>query len=66
MKSVRRLFADFTRALEDMHGITVEGQAPRLSPDLQSALLVPLKQGLVRLDCIARQIEKRLEAQPDA
>jgi hypothetical protein len=32
---VRRLFADLTAALEDLHGLAVEGQHPDHTPDIQ-------------------------------
>lgn len=60
MKSVPRLFADLTMTLEDMHAIAVEGQTPRPSLGVYSALLVPLKRGLARLDRIVGAIEWRI------
>jgi len=49
MKSVSRRFADVTAALEDMHGVAVEGQAKDLTPDMQGALLMSLRSSLADL-----------------
>ncbi|GAO39220.1 hypothetical protein SCH01S_28_00790 [Sphingomonas changbaiensis NBRC 104936] len=50
MKSVQRLFADATAAIEDLHGIAVEGQRPDLSADAGEQLAGALHEGIVRLD----------------
>lgn len=50
MKSVPHMFADITAALEDMHGIAVEGQSKDQSPDIHDALLMNLQQGMANLD----------------
>lgn len=57
-KSVPRLFADLTAALEDLHGIAVEGQRDDLSPDMQMALMPYIRSQIVRLDRIATSIAK--------
>lgn len=49
-KSVHRLFADATALIEDMHGISVEGQAQGLSPDMALLFVRDLRSGLKRLD----------------
>ena len=49
MSDVRRLFADLTGQLEDLHGIAVEGQAPDQPPQLLVALADSLATGLQRL-----------------
>lgn len=46
MTDLRKLFADLTCAIEDLHGIAVEGQAPNLSPDIQLCLLTSISAGL--------------------
>lgn len=43
MKTVQRRFADLTAAIEDAHGIAVDGQHPELSPDIHSALAASLR-----------------------
>lgn len=46
MTDVRKLFADLTAAIEDLHGIAVEGQAPNQSPDIQLCLLAAISASL--------------------
>ena len=50
MTSVPSMFADVTAALEDMHGVAVEGQSKSQTPDMQAALLMSLRHGLTNLD----------------
>jgi hypothetical protein len=50
MTAVSDMFADLSRALEDLYGVAVEGTASDLSPDLQCVLLRNLRYGIVRLD----------------
>lgn len=49
MKSVPHLFADVKAALEDMHGIAVEGRAAGLSSDIHGLLLRELRSGAANL-----------------
>lgn len=55
-KSVRRLFADATALIEDMHAVAVEGQAQGLSPDMVRVLVANLRSGVRRLDAAAQRI----------
>ncbi|WP_395611630.1 hypothetical protein [Allosphingosinicella sp.] len=61
-KSIPHLFADMTAALEDLHGIAVEGQAADLSADMRRALLSDIVTGIRRLGNIAERISGALEA----
>ncbi len=49
---IGELFADLTMALEDMHGVAVDGQARDLTPDAALALLERLRVALVILEAI--------------
>lgn len=49
MSDVRRLFADLTCLLEDLHGLAVEGQAAGQPPQVLLALADSLSIGLQRL-----------------
>jgi hypothetical protein len=60
MKTPQRLFADLTAAIEDLHAVAVDGQAISNSPDMQAALLVPLRQGIACIVRIANSIERSL------
>lgn len=55
MTDVRELFADLTGAIEDLHGIAVEGQAPNLSPDIQLCLLTSISLGLTSIRAISKK-----------
>lgn len=46
MTDVHKMFADLTAAIEDLHSIAVEGQAPNLTPDIQLVLLAAISTGL--------------------
>lgn len=59
MKDVPHLFADLTTALEDMHAIAVEGQAPDLTPDMQDILV---RQARTMLDDVMGIISKLMLA----
>jgi hypothetical protein len=61
-RSSPHLFADMTAALEDIHGIAVEGQAADLSADMRRALLGDIQSGIRRLRTIAERISSALEA----
>lgn len=56
MTDVRRLFADLTIVLEDLHGLAVEGQHPDHTPDIQEAVLVSVRQGIRRAHRIVTAI----------
>lgn len=56
MKSVQHLFAELTAALEDIHGVAVEGQSPHATPDMQASLLACVRIGLGKLERIAESI----------
>jgi len=61
-KSVRHLFADAAALIEDMHGISVEGQAQGVSPDMARVLVGNLRSGVRRLDMASQRIISTLEA----
>lgn len=61
-KSVWRLFTDATALIEDMHGISVEGQAQDVSSDMARVLVGNLLSGVRRLDRTAQRIIAALEA----
>lgn len=52
MMEVQKSFAELTGAIEDLHGIAVEGQAPDLTPDIQLLLLASLDAGLVKVKAV--------------
>lgn len=54
------LFADLTMALEDMHGMAVDGQARDLAPDAVLALLERLRVAVVILEMILAEIAVQL------
>jgi hypothetical protein len=56
MTQGQKLFADLTSAIEDLHPIAVEGQAPGLSFDIQLYLLASIGAGLVSIQTIIAAI----------
>lgn len=46
MTDIRKMFADLTCAIEDVHAIAVEGQVPNLSSDIQLSLLIAVSDSL--------------------
>lgn len=60
MTDVPKMFAELTCAIEDLHGIAVEGQAPNLSPDIQLFLLNSINAGLTSIGVAVRQASKAL------
>lgn len=58
MTDVRKSFADLTGAIEDLHGIAVEGQAPDLSPDIQLCLLASIDGGLASMRAVVARITR--------
>lgn len=55
MTDICKMFADLTCAIEDLHGIAVEGQAPNLSPDIQICLLTSISRGLTSIRAISKK-----------
>ena len=56
MTDVRRLFADLTAVLEDIHGLAVEGQHPDHSPDIQGVILTSVRYAMRRSQRIVLDI----------
>ncbi|MCB2079364.1 MAG: hypothetical protein KDE55_16920 [Novosphingobium sp.] len=57
---MRASFAVLTMALEDLHGVTVEGQQADLSPDMQAALLSSVRDGVRKISRIMLDIAETL------
>ncbi|MEA1015034.1 hypothetical protein [Sphingosinicella sp. LY1275] len=64
MKTVQQLFADLTAALEDVHGVAIEGQSAHASKDMQASLLSCVRAGLLWLEQIADSIAVALATLP--
>ena len=62
MKDQTELFADLTSAIEDLHGISVEGQAPDISLDFQLSLLASIKIGITIIENVVAQISHGVAA----
>ena len=60
MRDVRNLFADIRSALEDMHGIAVEGQRRDNAPDIQRVLVSLLRMTIVAVNGKMGEIKQRL------
>ena len=60
MEGVPNLFADIRSALEDMHGIAVEGQSRDNAPDMQRVLASQLRMSIVAVDGKMGEIKQRL------
>lgn len=58
MTDVPKIFADLTSAIEDLHGIAVEGQAPNLTSDIQLCLLASISTGLTSLCAMSKKTRK--------
>lgn len=56
MTEPAELFARLTCELEDMHGLTIEGQRADQPPELNRALIQSIRIGLSRCEEIADQI----------
>jgi hypothetical protein len=54
------MFADLTCAIEDLHGIAVEGQAPNLSPDIQLCLLAAIDGNLNAIGSLVTRMNNAL------
>ena len=57
-KSTRRLFADATALIEDMHGLAVEGQGRDVPPEMKQVLCRNLRAGARRLTRIIVLIDR--------
>ena len=57
---IPKLFADIKSALEDMHGIAVEGQSRDNAPDMQRVLVSQLRMTIVAVDGKMGEIKQRL------
>ena len=60
MKGVPNLFADIRTALEDMHGIAVEGQSRDNAPAMQRVFISQLRMIIVAVDGKMGEIRQRL------
>lgn len=60
MADVRALFAAATAALEDAHGIAVEGQRGDLTADEQQALAMSMRAALARQNALLEQVDAKL------
>ena len=60
MKGIPHLFADIKLALEDLHGIAVEGQSRDNSPDMHRMLISQLRMTIVAVDGKMGEIKQRL------
>ena len=58
MTDVRKMFVDITAAIEDLHGIALDGQASNLSPDVHFCLIVSISNGLTSLCEITKETRK--------
>lgn len=56
MKTLSDLFGDLTAAIEDVHGIAVDGQQADLSADMHEAILSAARLALVRVHRIMADI----------
>lgn len=57
-RDTRSIFAEITAALEDMHSLTVEGQAPDVSSDMVQALVALLRHGLHKVENLIAQLPR--------
>lgn len=59
-KGIPNLFADIKSALEEMHGIAVEGQRRDNAPDMQEVLVSQLRMTIVAVNDNIGEIKQRL------
>ena len=59
--AVLHIFANVTAKLEDLHAIAVEGQWSGNAPDMQSVLIIHLRDGLAALDNTVRAMTAALQ-----
>ena len=52
----RRVFADVTAALEDVHDLAVQGQSSDLTADMVAPLAGHIRQGLTRIESLMRRL----------
>ena len=52
----RRIFADVTAILEDVHDLAVQGQSPDLTMDMVVPLAIHIRQSLTRIESLMRQL----------
>ena len=52
----RRVFADVTAVLEDVHDLAVQGQSPDLTTDMVAPLAGHIRQGLTRIERLMRRL----------
>lgn len=65
MTDIRKMFADLTCAIEDLHSIAVEGQAPDLTSDSQRCLLAATNAALNSMsNLVRRMIDAASDVQP--
>ena len=57
MTEPAELFARLTPELEDMHGLTIEGQRAEQPLEVNVALVFSIRKGLHRCDAILGEIE---------
>lgn len=55
-QSTRRVFADVTAALEDVHDIAVQGQSSDLTADMVAPLAGHIRQGLARIESLMHRL----------
>ena len=59
-KGIPNLFADIKSALEDMHGIAVQGQSRDNAPDMNLVLISQLRTTIMAVDGKMGEIRQRL------
>lgn len=65
MTDIRQMFANLTCAIEDLHSIAVEGQAPDLTSDIQLYLLAATSAALNSMSNVVRgMIDAASDVQP--
>ena len=58
-----KLFARLTGELEDLHGLTVEGQQADQPPEVLGALVASIGSGLQRVGTTLAELRRSVEAQ---
>lgn len=61
MKSPTHLFADLTALLEDLHGLTVEGQRPTIPDEELLVIVGDLFAGIAKMRRKTAKLARRLE-----
>ncbi|KWV91737.1 hypothetical protein [Erythrobacter sp. YT30] len=57
MTEPAELFALLTCELEEMHGLTVEGQQSGQPPEINAVLVHSIRVGLIRCDALLRRLD---------